>query len=418
MLAEIITIGDEILIGQIVDTNSAWIATQLNQVGIRVERITSISDSLPVIVASLKEASQRSELILITGGLGPTRDDVTKRALADYFGVGLKRNDSVLAHVEGIFRRMNRPILDINRAQADVLENAAVLHNETGTAPGMWMEKEGVVFVSMPGVPAEMMYLVSHELLPRLEKLPGRQAIVHQTILTAGIGESFLAERIKEVEDRLPEHLHLAYLPSYGQVRLRLSSEGEDRDKLLQEEKIYLNEIAKLVPEFLVAEEDISLERLVLLRLVAQGQTLGTAESCTGGYLAHRFTAIPGASQAYLGSVVAYSNQLKESLLGVSEQTLSRFGAVSEETVKEMALGLQKRLLVDYAVATSGIAGPDGGSEEKPVGTVWIAVAGKKNCVAKRLQLGKIRSQIIERASAMAILELHNLIKMEETVDQ
>lgn len=413
MQAEIITIGDEILIGQIVDTNSAWIAQELNRVGIALKQISSVGDNSEAIKTALKEAADRADLILITGGLGPTKDDVTKHALASYFNTGMHRDEAVLAHVRSIFSRMKRPMLESNNRQADVLDNALVLHNETGTAPGMWIEQEGKYYVTMPGVPAEMMYLMEHSVLPRLRHLPDRHAIVHQSLLTAGIGESFLAEKLIAIEDQIPPHIHLAYLPSYGQVRLRLSAEGENGELLIEEETSILKRIAEHVKEYVVAYGDTTLEKEVLKILQKNNCTLAVAESCSGGYLAHRFTSIPGCSTVFLGGAVAYSNKLKKQMLAVKESTLCAYGAVSEETVIEMALGAKKSYDADYAVAISGIAGPDGGTDDKPVGTVWISVAGKTKHWAGRFQLGKVRTQVIERSAALAIQHLYRLLREE-----
>jgi len=413
MNVEIITIGDEILIGQIVDTNSAWIAKQLNLLGIELVQISSVSDKKGAIQESLRLAAMRADVILCTGGLGPTKDDVTRQALAEFFNVGLYRHPGVLAHVENIFKRFNRPMLEANRKQADILENAEVLHNETGTAPGMWIPHEGKIYVVMPGVPTEMRYLMEKEVLPRLESMPGRQGIVHQSLLTAGIGESFLADQLKTIEEDLPSHIHLAYLPKFGQVRLRLSAFGPDKAALEQEVTCFLQRIADQVCPYVVAFGEEPLEQIILSLLTQSSVTLSTAESCTGGYLAHQFTAIPGSSAAFLGGAITYSNTLKTKMLGVKEETLISFGAVSEETAQEMALGAQREYHTDYAVATTGIAGPDGGTVEKPVGTVWIAVAGKTKVVAKKFNFGKLRTPNIERATANALVMLFQLMKEE-----
>ncbi|WP_256009761.1 competence/damage-inducible protein A [Desertivirga xinjiangensis] len=411
MLAEIITIGDEILIGQIVDTNSAWIAEQLNAIGVRVKQITSVSDERSHILEAFKAAAGRADVIIVTGGLGPTKDDITKKTLAEYFGVGFRQDAASLDIICGIFKRHNRPLLDINRQQADVLENCTVLLNKNGTAPGMWMEHEGKVYISMPGVPFEMMYLVQEEVLPRIKERFQLEAIVHHTILTAGIGESFLAEMIAEAEDALPPHIKLAYLPKLGQVRLRLSAYGQDESALKAEVQLHADKIAAIAGSYIVTSEDKELEKAVLDFMEEKGLKLAVAESCTGGYLSHLFTRHAGSSAVFLGGVVSYSNGLKESLLGVSSETLSQFGAVSEETVIEMVKGVQQSTGSDYAVSVSGIAGPGGGTEEKPVGTVWVAVFGKGKVVTQRYQFGGRRQQNIERSAVNALILLFKLLR-------
>ncbi|HWV72465.1 MAG TPA: competence/damage-inducible protein A [Pseudosphingobacterium sp.] len=413
MTAEIITIGDEILIGQIVDTNSAWIANQLNLIGVELVQISSVADKPNAITAALDLAINRADIILCTGGLGPTKDDLTKQALANYFGTTLYRDEQVLAHVTTIFKKFNRPMLEVNNKQADVLANATVLHNETGTAPGMWINEKGRIFVIMPGVPTEMKYLMEYEVLPRLKNIPGESAIVHQSLLTAGLGESFLAEKLASFEESLPAHIHLAYLPKYGQVKLRLTGFGMDGTSLEKEVSTYLAAIEKLVKPYIVGIGDISLEQTLLNIMVNNGLSLSIAESCTGGYVGHLLTSLPGSSAIFKGGAITYSNELKISMLGVSEQSLITYGAVSEQVALEMALGAQKQYATDYSLAVTGIAGPDGGTPEKPVGTVWIAVAGKSGAKAKLFNFGKIRLPNIERSAANALIMLFYLLKEE-----
>jgi nicotinamide-nucleotide amidase len=413
MLAEIITIGDEILIGQIVDTNSAWMAGRLNRIGIRVKQISSVSDDRQHILTALKEAAGRADLILITGGLGPTKDDITKKTLCEYFGVGLVMNEAALANVERIFARLRgtlTELLEVNRQQALVPENCEVIQNKNGTAPCMWFNGGGKIYVSMPGVPHEMMYLMEGDILPRLKSTFKLPAIVHYTMLTAGEGESYLANRIADIEDSLPSHIKLAYLPKLGQVRLRLSGYGEDETVLTQEVKKYAGQIVERVKNVVVAEEDIPIEKAILNRMEKKGLTLSVAESCTGGYISHLFTQHPGASKVFLGGGVTYSNTLKETLLGVKRETLDQFGAVSEETAKEMVEGALKNFKSDYAIAVTGIAGPDGGTPEKPVGTVFIAVANINKTFAKKLTFGNKRQQNIERSAISALNMLNTLI--------
>jgi nicotinamide-nucleotide amidase len=378
MRAEIITIGDEILIGQIVDTNSAWMARQLNNIGVKIKQISSVSDDREHILKALAEAASRADIILITGGLGPTKDDITKKTIADYFGVGMIENAETLANVTRIFAKSNRPLLDINRAQALVPANCEVIINNNGTAPGMWFESEGKVYVSMPGVPFEMMYMMDEQVIPRLKTTFNLPVIVHKTLLTAGEGESFLAKRIADIEDKLPGHIKLAYLPKLGQVRLRLSGYGNGEEGLVQEVNDFANEIAERVNDILVATEDIPLEKAVLNLMESKGLTLSAAESCTGGYISHLLTQHAGSSKVFAGGAVVYSNAFKQQVLGVDGTTINEFGAVSEETVTEMLYGALKNFKTDYSIAVTGIAGPDGGTADKPVGTVWIAGNGKK----------------------------------------
>jgi nicotinamide-nucleotide amidase len=411
MLAEIITIGDEILIGQIVDTNSAWMAKQLNAIGVSVKQITSVSDDEAHILASLAQAEERADLILITGGLGPTKDDITKKTLAKYFGMGFRRDEAALEMVASIFKKYNRPLIDINIQQADVPDGCEVIVNKNGTAPCMWFEQNDKIFVSMPGVPFEMMYLMDDEILPRIKSKFTLPAIVHKTILTANIGESFLAKEIEEIEDLLPDHIKLAYLPKLGQVRLRLSAKGNDETTLKQEVEVYAKQIISKIQQFVVVDEDVPFEKAILDIMKKRGITLSTAESCTGGYIAHLITQHPGCSSVYWGGAVAYAYSLKESILSVKESTLTQFGAVSEETVKEMAEGAIKHFKTDYAIAVSGIAGPDGGTADKPVGTVWIAVSNKDKTVTKVFTFSNKRIQNIERSAASALTMLLNLLK-------
>ncbi|MXV15261.1 competence/damage-inducible protein A [Hufsiella ginkgonis] len=411
MLAEIITIGDEILIGQVVDTNSAWMASKLNDAGIRVKQITSVSDERTHILEALAAGCERADVLLITGGLGPTKDDITKKTLAEYFGVGFKSDEATLEQVRKIFARNNRPLLEVNIRQADVPENCTVLLNKNGTAPGMWFEYNGKIIISMPGVPFEMMYLVEEEVIPRLKVRFELSSIVHHTMLTAGVGESFLAEEIADIEDSLPAHIKLAYLPKLGQVRLRLSGYGESRDELTREIGVFSTRIRERVGDFVVTDEDKPLEKALLDLMESKRLTLSVAESCTGGYLSHLITQHPGCSSVFVGGTVTYSNQLKQSVLGVLPETLAEKGAVSQETVTEMAEGARKNFGSDFAVAISGVAGPDGGTPQKPVGTVWVAVAGKNETVTKLFKFGNRRAQNIERAAVNAIILLLARVK-------
>lgn len=410
MLAEIITIGDEILIGQIVDTNSAWMAKQLNDAGVRIKQISSVSDSKEHILTALTEAAQRADIILITGGLGPTKDDITKKTIAQYFNVGMVENEDALNNVLRIFSKYNRPMLDINRLQAQVPSNCEVIVNKNGTAPGMWFNEGGKVYVSMPGVPFEMMYMMEEEVIPKIKTLFKLPVIIHKTILTAGEGESFLATRIADIEDSLPDHIKLAYLPKLGQVRLRLSGHGDNEVLLRSEVNEYAAKLVERIGNVVVAEEDVALEKAVLDLMAQRNLTLSVAESCTGGYLSHLFTQHSGSSKVFLGGAVSYSNNLKENILGVKHDTLLKFGAVSEETATEMVQGALTKFKSDYAIAITGIAGPDGGTADKPVGTVWIAVASAQKTVVKKFTFGNKRLQNIERSATSALGMLNTLL--------
>ena len=414
MLAEIITIGDEILIGQIVDTNSAWMAEQLNNAGIRIKQISSVSDKREHILKALAEAASRAEIILITGGLGPTRDDITKKTLAEYFNVGMVLNEAALENVASIFAKYNRPLLDVNRKQAEVPENCEVITNRNGTAPGMWFNDSGKIYISMPGVPFEMKYMVEEEVIPKLKTLLKLPVIIHKTILTVGEGESFLAEKIADIEDALPAHIKLAYLPKLGQVRLRLSADGDDEEVLRAEIEAYAARIVERVGANVVAEEDIPLEQVALNFMGNRGLTLSVAESCTGGYISHLLTQHAGSSQVFFGGTVSYSNALKESVLGVNAETLNQHGAVSREAVKEMAEGALQNFKSDYALAVTGIAGPGGGTGDKPVGTVWIAAANTSKTLIKKFTFGNKRIQNIERSAVGAFFMLITLLKEYE----
>lgn len=410
MLAEIITIGDEILIGQIVDTNSAWMAQKLNAIGIKVKQISSVSDDREHILTALAEAHGRAQVILITGGLGPTKDDITKTTLAEYFKVRFVENAEAMANVARIFEKYNRPLLEVNKRQAWVPENCDVILNKNGTAPGMWFEHDGRIYVSMPGVPYEMMYMMDEQVLPKLKQSLKLPVIVHHTILTAGEGESFLAEKIADIEDSLPPHIKLAYLPKLGTVRLRLTGSSDDELALREEIGIFAGRITERVGNAVVAQEDISLEKSILNFMTEKGLTLSVAESCTGGYISHLITQHPGSSAVFLGGAVSYSYELKESTLGVKNETLWQHGAVSKETVTEMVEGALLNFKSDYAVAVTGVAGPGGGTPEKPVGTVWIGAASKDKTVVKKFTFGDKRQQNIERSATSALIMLNNLL--------
>jgi nicotinamide-nucleotide amidase len=409
MFCEIITIGDEILIGQIVDTNSAWMAKELNNAGIRIKQITSVSDDKEHIKKALDEARTRVDVILITGGLGPTKDDMTKATLCEYFNSTLKRDEGAYLNVKSIFDSRGLPFTPINQRQADVPVNCIPIMNTKGTAPGMWFEEFGKVFVSMPGVPYEMKAMMESFVIPKLTEKFKTPFIVHQTILTQGIGESFLSEKIATWEDSLPENCKLAYLPSTGMVRLRLSSVGDDKVVLDSQVKELIGKLTPLISEYIYGYDDESMEQIVGRLLKSKGKKISTAESCTGGYIAHRITSIPGSSAYFEGSVIAYSYEIKENILGVEKEILEKYGAVSEQVVLAMANGVKHHFKTDYSIAASGIAGPDGGTPEKPVGTVWISIATPEKTFAKKFLFGNDRERNIIRTNITAL----NLLRQE-----
>ncbi|CAN5601161.1 competence/damage-inducible protein A [soil metagenome] len=384
--ASIITIGDELLIGQVIDTNSAWMAQQLNLAGIKVLRRVAVGDTWDEIWKALDEESKHAEIILITGGLGPTADDITKPLLTKYFNGKLVTDEGALQNVKDIFQRvLNRPMIESNLKQAEVPDTCTVIQNKRGTAPGMWFEKEGKVYVSMPGVPNEMKGMMQDDVIPKLSTHFIFPHITHRTLLTAGIGESFLSEHISNFESSLPAHIKLAYLPNYGMVRLRLTSVGFDHVAIEKEIQDYFDTLQQQVKDWLVTNLDEPMEKVTGKLLAAKNKTMCTAESCTGGYIAHLITSIPGSSAFYNGSVVSYSYKAKEDLLKVSKETLTTKGAVSEEVVTEMAKGALNAIQSDYVIAVSGIMGPGGGLPDKPVGTVWIAVGNKTKIETHKL---------------------------------
>lgn len=403
MKAAILTIGDEILIGQIVDTNSVSIARHLNAAGIVVREKISVGDDRNQIVETLERALAGSEVVILTGGLGPTKDDITKKTLADMFGCEMVCDRTVADHVRRMLEDRGIAFNSLNREQAMVPSCCTVLFNAHGTAPGMWFERDGRIVVSLPGVPFEMEHLMQDEVMPRLKARFSLRKIVHRTMITAGLAESMLAERIAAWEEALPPYLHLAYLPNPGAVRLRLSAYEVEGESVSLEIESRFEELRRLIPRYVVGYETATMQELVHKILVDRRLTLAAAESCTGGVIASRFTAIPGASASFLCGVVAYSNASKERVLGVDPAVLARYGAVSEQVACQMAEGVRRISGADYAVATTGIAGPSGGSAQKPVGTVWIAVASPAGTSAVRKQCGTDRGQIIDRASAFAI---------------
>ena len=409
MKAAIITIGDELLIGQTVDTNSAWIGAELSKAGFDVYRITSVHDRREDIINALNEAAGKTDIILITGGLGPTSDDITKQTLCEFFNTSLVINNEVLRMIEEMMSHRNFPMNENNRRQAEVPESCRVLKNAAGTAPGMWFEKEGTIYISMPGVPHEMKYLMTDIVLPELNKRFISQLIIHRNIMTYGTFEAKLAEILTSFESGLPENIKLAYLPASGVIKLRLTGTGSDYNYLSNLIDDQVKKLYETIPEFIYGENEESLEMVIGKLLKSKNKTVSTAESCTGGEIAHLLTSVPGSSEYYKGSVIAYADSVKIQLLGVQKNTIEKHGAVSEHTVKEMAIGARNLFNTDYAAATSGIAGPNGGTEAKPVGTVWIAVSSEKETICEKRVFGNDRIGNIRRFSLAAL----NLLRKE-----
>lgn len=421
--ASIITIGDELLIGQTIDTNSAFIAQELNRIGVWVRRRIAVGDVYDDIWQALDEEKKNSQIIIITGGLGPTADDITKPLLCKYFGGKLIVNEDVLKHVHYLFEKVYRrpgPMLESNLRQAEVPDVCTVLYNSRGTAPGMWFSSQPAegsgktIFISLPGVPHEMKGLMTDEVIPRLLKEFTMPAILHRTAFTSGQGESMLAESIRDFEAALPSYIKLAYLPGFGMVRLRLTATGSNKEELEKELDQQFDQLKIRVKDFLVTDRDDPMEVVIGNILKQKAKTMGTAESCTGGYIAHLITSIPGSSVYYKGSVVSYANEVKETILDVSKQTLQSHGAVSEETVIEMVKGAISRLNVDFAVATSGIMGPDGGTDKRPVGTVWIAAGSKNKTVTKQFHFRFDRERNIRQTGLVALDFLRKFILATE----
>ncbi|WP_321996351.1 competence/damage-inducible protein A [Draconibacterium orientale] len=411
MKAEIITIGDEILIGQIVDTNSAWMGEQFNLNGIEIYQITSVHDDHDHIIRAIKNAEMHADLVVITGGLGPTKDDITKHTLCEYFNTKLVFHEPTLNAITERFKHRGVDMNKLNRDQAMLPESCTILPNKMGTAPGMWFEKNDTIFVSMPGVPFEMKYLVEFELLPRLRQTKRTKAIFHKTVLTQGVPESMLAERIAAWEEALPAHIKLAYLPNPMAVRLRLSAIGDFVQVLKTDVENEIEKLKTIIPEAIFGYDTETMSEVIGRELVKQNKKLAVAESCTGGYISHLITSVSGSSAYYNGSVTSYSNEIKEKLLGVSRENLEKYGAVSEQVAREMVEGVKRVMKADYAVATTGIAGPTGGTEEKPVGTVWIAVSGpEKTLVKKYIFIGDQRDRNIVRSGQTALQLLRRMV--------
>ena len=400
--AVILTIGDELLIGQTIDTNSAWMATVLNQAGIAVKRRVAVGDDWNEIWESLTAEGKAADIVLITGGLGPTSDDITKPLLCEFFGGKMVRDQAALDNVVDIFsKKLNRPLLERNLKQADVPDNCRVIQNKRGTAPGMWFEKDETIFVSMPGVPHEMKGMMAEDVIPTLVSRFKLSPVQHRTLLTAGIGESFLAELLVEFEAALPKDYKLAYLPNYGMVRMRLT--GLDGTKDTKEIDALFEQLKALVKDHLVVDQDLTLQETIAKVLLEKKKTLAIAESCTGGYISHLITMLPGSSAYYLGGVVSYSNEMKIDVLGVNPDTIAQFGSVSVETAAQMAEGIRKQTGADYSLATSGIMGPTGGTPEKHVGFVCVAFSSSERKTTTTFQFRFDRKRNIELTAAHAL---------------
>jgi len=399
-----------LLIGQVIDTNSAWIGQQMSLLGIRLEARLAVGDDEQEIRNGLQFLRTGADIIFLTGGLGPTRDDITKKTLCGYFGGKLIENEAVKQDVTGFFERVKRPLLESNLQQAMVPDCCEVIRNPWGTAPAMWFEQEGKIFVSMPGVPFEMKNLMTERVIPRIRERFQTGVILHRTLLTAGIGESFLAEKLRPFEDQLPEGFKLAYLPNLSQVRLRLSATGPEGKRLQVQMDEQVQYLESLIREDIFGYEEDTLEKVIGTLLNERGETLSLAESCTGGNIARRITSIPGSSAYFPGSVVSYSYEMKKELLQVKDATLEQFGAVSEETVKEMSAGCRVRFHSDYSIAVSGIAGPGGGTTDKPVGTVWIAVRTPDKVYTRLFHFSRNRQQNIEMTTIAALNLLRKIL--------
>jgi len=414
--ASIITIGDELLIGQVIDTNSAWIAQQLNRAGIAVTKRIAVGDDADEIWNALESEKGNADLVLITGGLGPTSDDITKQLLCKYFDGKMIVDNGALENVKFLFEKIyHKPISEVNLKQAEVPDVCEVIQNKRGSAPGMVFQKDGTIFISMPGVPYEMQGIME-DVIPMLEKRFALPAIIHRTILTAGIGESALAEMIKDFEAQLPAEIKLAYLPNYGMVRLRLTTSGFDKENTEKVINEQFEQLKELVKNYMVTDKDETMQEVLGNILSKNKKTISTAESCTGGAIASLITSVPGSSAYYQGSIVSYSYDIKETLLNVKKETLEKYGAVSEETVKEMLSGLLDQMKTDFGIAVSGIMGPDGGTAEKPVGTVWVAVGNKEKQFVQKLKQRFERKKNIEVTSVMALNMMRKFILEENKI--
>ncbi len=404
MNAIIITIGDEILIGQTIDTNSAFIGKELSAIGISVKEIISISDDEDHILQTLERVQNTAPLVMITGGLGPTKDDITKHTLCKYFKSKLVFNQQTHSLIKSFFEKRGKELTERNEQQAYLPANAIPLSNAAGTAPGMWFERGETIFISMPGVPYEMQQILKESVIPKIKSNFTLPEIIHTYILTIGIRESFLADKLIDFEEQLPNHIKLAYLPGIGKVKLRLSGKGSNKQQLIKEINTEVEKVQQLIPQYIYGYDEDSIEKIIGELLINKTKTVGTGESCTAGLIANKLTTIPGSSAYFKGGIVAYSNTIKENLLNVSTNIINKYGAVSKEVVEEMAKGVLSKLDTAYAITISGIAGPDGGTEEKPVGTVWIAVGDQQNIISKLYSLNtgnRIRNMELSANTAL-----------------
>ena len=406
---DIVSIGDELLIGQVINSNASWMGQQLSGQGLNVGRMLAVADTHKAITDALNDASRNARIVLITGGLGPTKDDLTKDVVIDYFGGKLVLDEAVRKHVAAFFKKRGFDLSQLNYWQAMVPDHCQVVHNEVGTAPGMYFVKDEVHFFFMPGVPMEMKYLMNSWAIPFFKELCSPDAYVEKTVLTHGMGESFLADKIADWENQLPVYFSLAYLPSPGRVRLRISARGKAENELIHELNAQIEKLKKLIPSLIYGYNNDTLEEVVGKLLLEKGESMSTAESCTGGLIAHKMTTIPGSSQYFKGSVVAYSNEIKVSVLGVRPEDIEVNGAVSQEVVLQMAENIRRIYKTDYAISVSGIAGPDGGTEDKPVGTVWIAVSSSRGTIARKFLFGGERIRNIDWSYQSAL----NMLRME-----
>ncbi len=407
MRAKVVTIGDELLIGQTIDTNSAWIGNQLNLIGIKLVEVLSISDEKQAILNALEKVRSNTDIVLITGGLGPTKDDITKYALCEFFNTELEVVPEIAQRIEAFFKARGREMLESNYLQAALPKSCTPLDNPLGTASGMWFEKESTIYVSMPGVPYEMKGLMKNQVIPKIKSIFQLPVIHHKTIMTEGIGESFLVELIKDWESSLSSSdIKIAYLPSPGVVRIRLSAFGSDRNQMEESINRKVKELEDIIPSYIFGYDDESMESVVGRLMLKHKVSISTAESCTGGYIAHKLTSIPGSSTYYKGSILSYANEVKVQELNVQTSDLEKYGAVSQVVVEQMAKEVRTKMNTDYALATSGIAGPDGGTGDKPVGTVWIALAWEGGVYSKKYLFEKNRDRNIHRSAlaAMSIL--------------
>ncbi|PQJ77719.1 competence/damage-inducible protein A [Polaribacter porphyrae] len=411
MKAEIITIGDEILIGQIVDTNSQWIGTELNKIGVSVYQISSIQDDKQHILNALKEAESRADIVIVTGGLGPTKDDITKYTIAEYFNDSLTLNEEVVNHVKTLFAKYNIPFGELNRLQGMIPTKATVLKNKYGTAPGMWFYENETVFVSLPGVPNEMKGLMEFEVLPRIQKQFKLPFIIHKTIMTYGMGESSLAERIEDFENNLPEFIKLAYLPNYGKVRLRLSAKGDDKKRLEDRLQEKIEDLYQLIPDIITGLDDGGkIEQTIGNLLKNNNKSICTAESLTGGKIASTLVSVPGSSSYYKGSFVTYAKETKINILNISKEIIDKHSVVSREVAIEMAKGAKQKLQTNYAIAVTGNAGPTTDKTDKSVGVVFIAIVTDNEVVVEEFNFGKPRGRVIDKTVNKALEMMQKLI--------